>query len=93
MPYYFWQGITLKGSYVKGTSVALNDADLQLNLMNQEIAVIRFYPKNWFFRKKLGIHDLNYVTHSCSRLISSGMPIVQALTLISTGFTCNQKKH
>ena len=83
-----WQGINRKGQKVKGEMVAANEEALKAQLRKQAIAVakIKKKPKPLFnFGNKVKALDICTVTRQIATMLGAGVPLVQALEIISKG--------
>lgn len=89
MERFFWQGINLQGQNVSGIIDAKDSQELNSILLSQNIALIRFKTKNNknillnnFFNNKIKIKDKLFFFEQLYILISSGITLLDALSLL-----------
>ncbi|HOJ43090.1 MAG TPA: type II secretion system F family protein, partial [Syntrophorhabdaceae bacterium] len=89
MPLYEWEGRTLKGEPRKGTLKADSEATLRASLRKDGIILTKakekkITPKEKYNPKKK-IKPMNIVifTRQLSTMITSGLPLVQSLDILS----------
>ncbi|MCX8110886.1 MAG: type II secretion system F family protein, partial [Syntrophorhabdaceae bacterium] len=89
MPVYEWEGKTLKGETRKGTLKADSEATLRVSLRKDGIILLKATPKKVSTREKYNpkkkIKPMNIVifTRQLSTMITSGLPLVQSLDILS----------
>jgi len=82
MPYYRWQGVDLTASYRTGTHFARSKEELDILLLQRDIALISCKPVQWLFTPTIGFGDLNDFFEQLAALIQSGVPLPVALRII-----------
>ncbi len=84
MPTYVWQG-TQGGKIVKGTIKAkhLNEAIEKLRRKGIGVFEIREKPGGLFSFSKVSYRDLAVVTRQFSTMLNAGIPVVEALFILS----------
>lgn len=85
MPKYSWIGIDSNGNKISGCDYADNKLDLNANLRNKNILLIRArYELNIFFSKNNKIKPcyINYFIEQLALLINANVPIIHALKII-----------
>ncbi len=83
MACYSWQGITLQGKLVTGTSIAPTLADLDRLLLDQEIALLHSRSIVVRKAKNLTLQELGQWTKQMSELTGAGLRIDQAITILA----------
>lgn len=83
-----WSGIDNKGKRVSGVLKIADERDAQLELKKRHIEIISLKPKSQinyqisFLQKKVKFRDVLLFTNYLSTMVSSGLPIIQALDII-----------
>ncbi|MCG9678236.1 type II secretion system F family protein [Vibrio sp. Isolate24] len=89
---YYWQGINHKGLKLKGTMLAICEAQVaeQLNERDISVRLIRQKPLPGYSRikHKVRTKDLTNITRQWATMLASGLPITTSLKLIMQ----NQKR-
>ena len=85
---FHWTGINKLGNRISGEIQALDTLEAQRALKKQEIEIIKLAPKksSEFFSKrkpKIKAKDIVLFTRYLSTMMSAGLPIVQALDVMS----------
>ncbi len=83
---YAWSGINKQGNRVKGVVQAADERAAELELKSLDIEVISLKLKSKLFAfgpKKITSKEIVFFTRYISTMISAGMPIIQALDVIS----------
>lgn len=91
MPVYIWEGKTRQGKIQKGEIEAVSEAAVRMQLGRQKITAskIKAKPKDLFeniafFQPKVTENDLVIFTRQLSTMIDAGLPLVQALDILSS---------
>ena len=88
MPTFIWEGRTRAGDLRKGVMEADNDAALMNTLRQQNIAVTKVKKKSREISLTIGtgvdIKDIVVFTRQFATMIDAGLPLVQALDILST---------
>ena len=88
MPTFNWEGRTRAGDPRKGVMEADNDAALVAALRQQNISVTKFKRKsrdlNLNIGTGIGAKDIVIFTRQFATMIDAGLPLVQALDILST---------
>ncbi len=89
MPVYEWVGRTLDGVAQKGTMSADSEISLRINLRKNGIVLIKATEKKreakekYNPKAKIKIMDVVVFTRQLSTMITSGLPLVQSLQILS----------
>ncbi|MCL4361510.1 type II secretion system F family protein [Candidatus Dependentiae bacterium] len=81
MPHYKWVGINLNGNFIKGKNFAISVDDLNVELLQKEIGLLRarkYNPKFNFVKRK----SIRLFFGQLSKLVNSGIRIFNALGII-----------
>ncbi|MFH1623946.1 MAG: type II secretion system F family protein [Pseudomonadota bacterium] len=91
MAVYIWEGKTREGKIQKGEIEAVSESALRVQLRRQRIipTKIKTKPKDLFenirlFQPKVTENDLVVFTRQFSTMIDAGLPLVQALDILSS---------
>lgn len=91
MPVYIWEGKTRQGKIQKGEIEAVSEPAVRMQLGRQKItpSKIKAKPKDLFeniafFQPKVTENDLVIFTRQFSTMIDAGLPLVQALDILSS---------
>ncbi len=88
MPTFIWEGRTRAGDLRKGVMEAENDAALMNTLRQQNIAVTKIRKKsreiNIQIGTGVGTKDIVVFTRQFATMIDAGLPLVQALDILSS---------
>ncbi len=88
MPTFIWEGRTRAGDLRKGVMEAENDAALMNALRQQNIAVTKVRRKSRDINITIGtgvnVKDIVVFTRQFATMIDAGLPLVQALDILST---------
>ncbi|KAF0123062.1 MAG: type IV pilus assembly protein PilC [bacterium] len=91
MPVYIWEGKTRQGKIQKGEIEAVSESAVRMQLGRQKItpSKIKAKPKDLFeniafFQPKVTENDLVIFTRQFSTMIDAGLPLVQALDILSS---------
>ncbi|RJP59952.1 MAG: type II secretion system F family protein [Deltaproteobacteria bacterium] len=91
MPVYIWEGKTRQGKIQKGEIEAVSEPAVRMQLGRQKItpSKIKVKPKDLFeniafFQPKVTENDLVIFTRQFSTMIDAGLPLVQALDILSS---------
>jgi len=91
MQVYIWEGRTRKGKIQKGEIEAVSEPAVRMQLGRQKItpSKIKAKPKDLFeniafFQPKVTENDLVIFTRQFSTMIDAGLPLVQALDILSS---------
>jgi type IV pilus assembly protein PilC len=85
---FSWEGINKRGMRVKGELLGLDPSIIQTELKHQGIELIKIKRKTkplLPFKKRIKIKDIVLFASYLSTLITAGIPLVQALEIISKG--------
>lgn len=83
MPYYQWRGVDLNATIRKGTHFAPSEHELDQLLLQQDIALLNCHVLKAWFIKPISAHNVGTFFVHLSSLIKAGIPLPQALRLIS----------
>ncbi len=86
---YTWKGYNKRGKVEKGVVVAEDETDAESRLLQDQIEIIALKKKSTFFptkqSKKIKTYDIMLFFRQLATMIDAGIPIVQALKIISDG--------
>lgn len=83
-----WEGTDRKGARVKGQSVGISESTIKLQLRKQGINPIRVWKQSALFgrsKRKIKGQDIAVFSRQLSTMMAAGVPLVQALEIISRG--------
>lgn len=83
-----WEGINRRGLRVKGELSGISQVVIQAELKRQGIEPIKIKKKPKqivIFKQKIKSGDIVLISHHLATMISAGIPLVQALDIISKG--------
>lgn len=85
---FLWEGTDRKGKRIKGQTVAANDALVRAMLRKQGITPAKVNQQSALFKprkKKIKPVDIAIFARQLATMMKAGVPLVQALQLISQG--------
>ncbi len=86
---YVWKGINKRGRVEKGIIPAEDELSAEEKLMKEEIEVLSVKEKSRLFpnkqRKAIKTYDIMLFFRQLATMIDAGIPLVQALGIISSG--------
>lgn len=90
MPVYLWSGVNALGEKAKGEIEAKDEKGARLLLERQRVKIKRLKPKPKdifenisFFQPKIKTKDIVIFTRQLSTMIDAGLPLIQALDVLS----------
>lgn len=87
---YCWKGTTARGAVIKGRLCAENEALIKQQLSARMIETTEIKEQNEFLTlggaKKIKSTDIVLFTRQMSTMFVSGIPLVQALDIVASGF-------
>lgn len=84
---FHWQGTNEAGKFVKGEQLAINPRLLNDSLKKQKISVhqIKKKVKPLFSSRKIKNTEITIFTRQIATMLTAGIPLIQAFTLIGRG--------
>ncbi|NHA16041.1 type II secretion system F family protein [Thioalkalivibrio sp. XN279] len=84
---FSWQGKDAKGTLVKGTLVAVNDAAVRASLRRQGLVPIQIRRQSTLFQKrsKITSEDIAIFSRQLATMMQAGIPLVQAFDIVANG--------
>lgn len=85
---FLWQGTDKKGKKLKGETIASNDALVRAMLRKQGITPTKVSVQSSLFKarkKKITSSDIAIFARQLATMMKAGVPLVQALQLVSQG--------
>jgi type IV pilus assembly protein PilC len=84
---FSWQGKDAKGTVVKGTLVAVNEAAVKANLRRQGLVPVVIRRQSTLFQKRSTItsEDIAIFSRQLATMMQAGIPLVQAFEIVANG--------
>jgi type IV pilus assembly protein PilC len=84
---FSWQGKDAKGTLIKGTQVAVNEAAVRANLRRQGLVPVVIRRQSTLFQKrsKITTEDIAVFSRQLATMMQAGIPLVQAFDIVANG--------
>src|SRR6056297_3874927 len=84
---FSWQGKDQKGTLLKGSLIAVNEAAVRANLRRQGLVPTQIRRKSTLFQKrqKITTADIALFSRQLATMMQAGIPLVQAFDIVATG--------
>lgn len=84
---FLWEGTDRKGARIKGQSIGASETLVKTQLRKQGINPIRVRKKSQLFvtKRKITSQDIAIFSRQMATMMSSGVPLVQALEIVGRG--------
>ena len=84
---FSWQGKDQKGTKLKGTLVAVNEAAVRASLRRQGLVPTQIRRQSTLFQKrqKITTEDIAIFSRQLATMLQAGIPLVQAFDIVATG--------
>jgi type IV pilus assembly protein PilC len=84
---FYWQGKDQRGTVLKGTVVAVNEAAVRASLRRQGLVPTKIKRQNTLFQKreKITTGDIAIFSRQLATMLQAGIPLVQAFDIVATG--------
>lgn len=84
---FTWQGKDQKGTLIKGTLVAVNEAAVRASLRRQGLVPTQIRRKSVLFQKrsKITSADIALFSRQLATMMQAGIPLVQAFDIVAAG--------
>jgi type IV pilus assembly protein PilC len=84
---FSWQGKDPKGTLLKGTVIAVNEAAVRASLRRQGLVPTRIKRQSTLFakREKITSEDIAIFSRQLATMLQAGIPLVQAFDIVATG--------
>ncbi|NGP52155.1 type II secretion system F family protein [Thioalkalivibrio sp. XN8] len=84
---FAWQGKDQKGTLLKGTLVAVNEAAVRATLRRQGLVPTQIRRKSTLFqpRARITTEDIALFSRQLATMMQAGIPLVQAFDIVSAG--------
>jgi type IV pilus assembly protein PilC len=84
---FSWQGKDPKGTVIKGTLVAVNEAAVRASLRRQGLVPTQIRRKSTLFQKraKITTSDIALFSRQLATMMQAGIPLVQAFDIVAAG--------
>src|SRR6056297_1333114 len=84
---FSWQGKDQKGTLLKGSLVAVNEAAVRANLRRQGLVPVQIRRQSTLFqrRSKISTADISIFSRQLATMMQAGIPLVQAFDIVATG--------
>jgi type IV pilus assembly protein PilC len=84
---FSWEGKDPKGTILKGTLVAVNEAAVRSSLRRQGLVPTRIRRQSTLFqrRAKIRSEDIAVFSRQLATMLQAGIPLVQAFDIVATG--------
>src|SRR6056297_3188702 len=84
---FSWQGKDQKGTLLKGTVVAVNEAAVRANLRRQGLVPTQIRRQSALFQKrsKITTADIAIFSRQLATMLAAGIPLVQAFEIVGNG--------
>jgi type IV pilus assembly protein PilC len=84
---FAWEGKDLKGTTLKGTLVAVNEAAVRASLRRQGLVPTKIRRQSTLFRRreKISSEDIAIFSRQLATMLQAGIPLVQAFDIVATG--------
>ncbi|WP_260338225.1 type II secretion system F family protein [Vibrio ponticus] len=87
MNYFYWQGIDHQGKRCSGMIMALTETEARTQLKQGNIRLTHLSRKNrsWWhqIRHRIKAQDITLLTRQLATMLTTGVPLIQALSLVS----------
>jgi type IV pilus assembly protein PilC len=82
-----WQGKDQKGTLLKGSIIAVNEAAVRANLRRQGLVPTQIRRQSTLFKKrsKVTTEDIAIFSRQLATMLQAGIPLVQAFDIVATG--------
>ena len=82
-----WQGKDQKGTLLKGSIIAVNEAAVRASLRRQGLVPTQIRRESALFQKrsKIGTEDIAIFSRQLATMLQAGIPLVQAFDIVATG--------
>jgi type IV pilus assembly protein PilC len=84
---FSWQGKDPKGTVIKGTLIAVNEAAVRASLRRQGLVPTQIRRQSSLFKKrsKITTADIAIFSRQLATMMQAGIPLVQAFDIVATG--------
>jgi type IV pilus assembly protein PilC len=84
---FSWQGKDQRGTVLKGTVVAVNEAAVRASLRRQGLVPTRIRRQSTLFKRseKITSEDIAIFSRQLATMLQAGIPLVQAFDIVATG--------
>jgi type IV pilus assembly protein PilC len=84
---FSWQGKDPKGTVLKGTLIAVNEAAVRASLRRQGLVPTQIRRQSSLFKKrsKITSADIALFSRQLATMMQAGIPLVQAFDIVATG--------
>jgi type IV pilus assembly protein PilC len=84
---FLWEGKDTRGTTVKGSFVAVNEAAVRASLRRQGLVPVRIRRQSTLLRKraKIKTEDIAVFSRQLATMLQAGIPLVQAFDIVSSG--------
>ena len=84
---FSWQGKDQRGTVLKGTVIAVNEAAVRASLRRQGLVPMRIKRQSTLFQKreKITSEDIAVFSRQLAVMLQAGIPLVQAFDIVATG--------
>ena len=84
---FSWQGKDQKGTVIKGSLVAVNEAAVRASLRRQGLVPTQIRRKSTLFskREKITTADIAIFSRQLATMMQAGIPLVQAFEIVASG--------
>ena len=82
-----WQGKDQKGTLLKGSVIAVNEAAVRASLRRQGLVPTQIRRESVLFKKrsKITTEDIALFSRQLATMLQAGIPLVQAFDIVATG--------
>jgi type IV pilus assembly protein PilC len=84
---FSWQGKDPRGTVLKGTVIAANEAAVRASLRRQGLVPTKISRQSTLFKKnpKITSEDIAIFSRQLATMLQAGIPLVQAFDIVATG--------
>jgi type IV pilus assembly protein PilC len=84
---FSWQGKDPKGTVLKGTVIAVNEAAVRASLRRQGLVPTKISRQSTLFKKseRITTEDIAIFSRQLATMLQAGIPLVQAFDIVATG--------
>jgi type IV pilus assembly protein PilC len=84
---FSWQGKDAKGTLLKGSLVAVNEAAVRASLRRQGLVPVQIRRQSTLFQKraKITTEDIAIFSRQLATMMQAGIPLVQAFDIVANG--------
>ena len=84
---FSWQGKDPRGTVLKGTVIAVNEAAVRASLRRQGLVPTKIRRQSTLFKKseKITSADIAIFSRQLATMLQAGIPLVQAFDIVATG--------